>query len=99
MITRVRIKKDEKGMLSMSPLSITFYTKHHCPLCDKAHTILEELQEEIPMEIQKVDIYRSDELIEKYGMMIPVITVADEEIQYGQIHKESLRKRLLTIDK
>lgn len=51
------------------------------------------------MVIQKVDIYESDELIEKYGLMIPVITVNDEEIQYGQIHKESLRKRLLIINK
>ncbi|MDN4072146.1 MULTISPECIES: glutaredoxin family protein [Fictibacillus] len=83
----------------MSPLSITFYTKYHCPLCDKAHKILQELQEEIPMEIHKVDIYGSDELIEKYGLMIPVIAAGDEEIQYGQIHKESLRKRLLTINK
>ncbi|WP_425589808.1 glutaredoxin family protein [Fictibacillus fluitans] len=83
----------------MSPITITFYTKNHCPLCDKAHKILEELQEEVSLEIRKIDIYQSEELIEKYGLMIPVITAEGEEIQYGQINKESLRKRLLTINK
>ncbi|MDN4525778.1 glutaredoxin family protein [Fictibacillus sp. NE201] len=80
-------------------MTITFYTKNHCPLCDKAHKILEELQEEVSLEIRKIDIYQSEELIEKYGLMIPVITAEGEEIQYGQINKESLRKRLLTINK
>nr|WP_090236894.1 glutaredoxin family protein [Fictibacillus solisalsi] len=80
-------------------MTISFYTKKHCPLCDKAHMILKELQEEMPLEIRKIDIYQSDELIEKYGLMIPVIAAEGEELQYGQINKESLRKRLLTINK
>ncbi|WP_257351891.1 glutaredoxin family protein [Pseudalkalibacillus decolorationis] len=77
-------------------LKVQFYTKKNCPLCDKAYLILEELQKEFDFAIEERDIYKKDEWLESYGLMIPVVQVNDEDIEYGLIDKESLRKRLLT---
>ncbi|MCH1625759.1 glutaredoxin family protein [Fredinandcohnia quinoae] len=71
------------------------YSKLDCPLCMKAKKVLEEINDEIPLEIREVDIYKDDQLLEKYQIMIPVIEIDGEEVQYGIIEKETLRKRLL----
>jgi thiol-disulfide isomerase/thioredoxin len=74
--------------------NLIFYTKIHCPLCDKAHKLLQELQTEIPFTIEIVDIYNDDALVEKYGMMIPVVEVDGEEIDYGIISMDKVKKAL-----
>ncbi|PAM94538.1 hypothetical protein B4N84_12130 [Flavobacterium sp. IR1] len=48
-----------------------------------------------------MDIYKDDELLLNYQLMIPVAAVQTEEgieeIDYGQLSKEKIRKRLLQI--
>jgi thiol-disulfide isomerase/thioredoxin len=78
----------------MGQTKVVFYTKIHCPLCDDAHKLLQDLQTEIPFQIQIVNIYENDTLIEKYGLMIPVVEVNGEEIDYGRISKEIVKKAL-----
>lgn len=70
------------------------YSKLDCPLCMKAKKVLEEINEEIPIEIEEVDIYKDDQLLEKYQIMIPVVEIDGEEVEYGIIHKEMIRKRI-----
>lgn len=76
------------------PMQIQFFSKVNCPLCDKAYKILEELKNELNLQIEVIDIYQSDDLIEKYGLMIPVIVTDGDEVDYGNISKEHLRERL-----
>jgi thiol-disulfide isomerase/thioredoxin len=78
----------------MGQKNLIFYTKIHCPLCDKAHKLLQELQTETPFTIEIVDIYNDDALVEKYGMMIPVVEVDGEEIDYGIISMDKVKKAL-----
>jgi thiol-disulfide isomerase/thioredoxin len=78
-------------------LTIHFYTKENCPLCDHALIILEELQEELDFIIEERNIYTNDEWLERYGLMIPVVQVNGEDLQYGKINRIALRKRLLTL--
>jgi glutaredoxin len=77
-------------------IKITLYTKGNCPLCDKGYTILEELKEEFEgqLEIKTIDIYKDEYLIEKYGLMIPVVIIDGDEVDYGMISKAILRERL-----
>jgi len=74
---------------------IIVYTKKGCPLCDEAIEALEELKKEFKFKIKEVDIYKDDELLEKYQLMIPVIEMDNEMIAYGKIEKNFLRKRFL----
>ena len=53
-----------------------------------------ELQAQFAFRLQLVDIEESDELTEKYGLMIPVVELNGEEIQYGQIEKELIMEKL-----
>jgi glutaredoxin len=79
----------------MEPIKVIMYSKNICPLCDKAKRVLEEIQEEIAIDLEEIDIYQDDALLEKYQLMIPVIEIDGEEIAYGLIQKEPIRKRLL----
>lgn len=71
------------------------YSKIDCPLCDKAKKVLQDLGNEVPLEIEEIDIYKDDQLLEKYQIMIPVVEIDGVEVAYGIIHKEFIRKRLL----
>jgi glutaredoxin len=73
---------------------LILYSRKKCPLCDKAKDILLEIQNEHPFELEEVDIDESDALTEKYGLMIPVVEIEEEVVQYGQIDKTVIMKRL-----
>ncbi len=81
----------------MKILTVTFYSKENCCLCDEGLDIVEELQEEYPLTINVVDIYKDDALLEKYQIMIPVVEVDGEEVDFGILSKEKIRKRLLSL--
>lgn len=70
--------------------TVKLYTRKRCPLCEKAKKILLELKETMAFQLEEIDIEKSDDLIEKYGLMIPVVEVNGKEVQYGQIDKKSL---------
>jgi len=78
-------------------MKVVLYSKEDCCLCDNAKAILQELQQEFSFQIEEVDIYKDDVLLEKYQIMIPVIEIDEEEVQCGIIQKDVIRKRLIKI--
>ncbi|MBM7661518.1 glutaredoxin [Bacillus mesophilus] len=79
----------------MKTAMITFYTKENCPLCDKAKLIIEELANEFSITIEEKDIYKDDQLLELYQVMIPVISLNGEELAYGLIDYQDVRNQLI----
>ncbi|TKD71033.1 glutaredoxin family protein [Pseudalkalibacillus hwajinpoensis] len=75
--------------------SVILYTKETCPLCDEAYYLLQKLQEEVDFSLETVDIYQDESLLEKFMVMIPVVEIDGEVVDYGRLSKISLRKRLL----
>lgn len=79
---------------------VKLYTRKGCHLCENAEAIVMELQEKWNFQYKEEDIDRSDELTEKYGLMIPVVEIDGEEVQFGQIDKnfinEALSRKLLS---
>ncbi|MDO6657910.1 glutaredoxin family protein [Anaerobacillus sp. 1_MG-2023] len=75
--------------------SVILYSKETCPLCDEAYELLLELQEEEMFSLQIVDIYKDEALLEKFMLMIPVVEIDEEVVDYGRISKKTIRKRLL----
>lgn len=73
------------------------YSKENCPLCTKAKKVIEELGEEYPIVLNEIDIYKDDELLEKYQIMIPVIEIDGNEVESGIIHKEVIKEYLKEI--
>ncbi|HHY20310.1 MAG TPA: glutaredoxin family protein, partial [Bacilli bacterium] len=57
----------------------------------KGQAILEEIQQEVSYNLEVIDIYKDDELLEKYQLMIPVVCIGDEEIDFGQLSKKKIQ--------
>ncbi|MGG3842046.1 glutaredoxin family protein [Anoxybacillus kestanbolensis] len=74
-------------------MKIVVYSKENCCLCDEVKDILRELQ----VEWEEVDIYKNEQWLERYQLMIPVIEIDGEMVAYGRIHKDVIRKRLQKI--
>ncbi|HLS22607.1 MAG TPA: glutaredoxin family protein [Pseudogracilibacillus sp.] len=62
---------------------IQFFTKQDCLLCDEALDLVELVIDQYDVQLEIVDIYTSDTLLEKYQLQIPVLKVKDEEL-YGE---------------
>jgi len=73
---------------------VVFYTRGKCHLCEDAKQILHLLRDDYLFDVVEKDIESSDEWTEKYGLMIPVIEIDGEIVQYGQIDPFTISKRL-----
>lgn len=72
---------------------IQFYTKNNCPLCNEAKALLDMLNTEaIPVE--EIDIYKSDILLEKYQLIIPVIAYKGNEVYGNEMNLENISRLL-----
>ncbi|MCP8970636.1 glutaredoxin family protein [Ectobacillus ponti] len=78
-------------------MKVVMYSKENCCLCDNAKAVLHELQQEFSFTIEEIDIYKDDALLEKYQIMIPVVEMDGEEVQFGIIQKDVIRKRLTKV--
>lgn len=68
---------------------IRFYTKSNCPLCEEAKALLDALNTNNIL-IEEIDIYQSDTLLEKYQLIIPVITYKEKEVHGNEINIENI---------
>lgn len=75
-------------------MKVTFYSKKNCPLCEQGLVILQRLSREMAFDIEEIDIYSDDHLLEEYGLKIPVVEVDGRELGYGQLSEEKLRQPL-----
>ncbi|PEL08236.1 glutaredoxin family protein [Bacillus sp. AFS017336] len=68
-------------------MKLTLYTKENCGLCEEAKESIRLAQSEYKIEVNEIDIYSDDALLEEYQLMIPVIQMDGGTIAYGKIHK------------
>lgn len=52
---------------------IYLYSTPGCHLCDLAKDIIWPLLNDYPLRMEEIDIAESDELLERYGVRIPVV--------------------------
>jgi glutaredoxin len=60
-------------------MNLELYGTAFCHLCEQAETVLRE----IGIEADYIDIADNDELLEKYGIRIPVLKRADTGTELG----------------
>jgi len=75
-------------------VSLTFYYKPGCWLCDTAEEMLNGLMGKYEIEVNKIDITSDDALYELYRFDIPVIEFKDGSTLHGRIKKKDLLKKL-----
>ncbi|HEY7885312.1 MAG TPA: glutaredoxin family protein [Cellvibrionaceae bacterium] len=64
-----------------------------CHLCEDARALLDEASDAVTFTLTEVDIACDDALIERYALRIPVVKLADRELDWP-FDREDL-KRLL----
>ena len=57
----------------MNVATLTLYMTSGCHLCELAEELLWPLLDEFSLRLEPVDIADSDELLERYGVCIPVL--------------------------
>ncbi|MBD8006516.1 glutaredoxin family protein [Bacillus norwichensis] len=75
-------------------MEVLYYTRNKCELCNEGKLLLQLLQEDYPFKIIEKDIDDSDELTERFGLMIPVVEISGEIVQYGRIDLLDLEDKL-----
>lgn len=75
-------------------MEVYYYTRKKCPLCVDGMLVLQMLQRQYPFELVEKDIEESDELTEKFGLMIPVVEIDGEIVQYGMIDPITMEEKL-----
>ena len=74
--------------------SLTLYHAAGCHLCESARRVVAQVREEVPFELEEVDIGGDPELERRYRERIPVVLVDGEEAFVYFVHPEGLRRRL-----
>lgn len=64
-------------------MKIHFYSRPDCSLCHEGLLLLKLVQEDVPFDIEMVNIEEDDALHEKYMLMIPVVEIGGDIIQCG----------------
>lgn len=77
------------------PLRLTLYTVPGCCLCETLRGQLQELRQEIPLELEEVDITGDPELERQYRTEIPVLLVNGRKTVKYRMETPALRQRLL----
>lgn len=79
-------------MSGLESNAFVLYSREKCPLCDKAKLILEEVKFESGIGYKEIDIHTDDDLVEKFGLMIPVVEWKDDIVQFGNVDKLALNR-------
>jgi len=73
---------------------VKFYSRPNCSLCVDGFATLRLVQEDIPFDIELINIEEDDELHEKFMLMIPVVEMDNTVIQYGILDYPTLLEGL-----
>jgi glutaredoxin len=58
-------------------IPVILYTTAGCHLCELADNLLQQINQNLPLTIKHTEIGDDDELVEKYGITIPVVEFAN----------------------
>ena len=75
-------------------IALTIYSRPGCHLCDEMKDVVKRVAQSIPLQLEEVDISRSRDLEEQYGLEIPVLLVDGKKAAKYRVGEEDLRKIL-----
>lgn len=76
-------------------MNVKYYSRANCELCVEGLRTLKFVQEDVPFNIEIIDIEEDDDSHEKYMLMIPVVEKDGKILQYGQLDYATLAEALL----
>jgi hypothetical protein len=86
--------RPEPGGRGRSGHLVLLYHAPGCHLCEGARRVLRQVQDEVPFELEEIDITSNEELEQSYRERIPLVLVDGEEAFTYFVHPDGLRRRL-----
>ena len=77
-------------------VTVRFYTRRGCHLCEIAEAVLRAEQARAPFVIAVLDIDADPELQELYSLLVPVTLLPDGEEMHYRVDPQRLRAALAT---
>lgn len=74
---------------------ITLYTRANCCLCEEMKEAVRKVAEELPLEIEEVDVDRVPDLKHKYGDEVPVLFINGRKAFKYRATVKELKKKLV----
>jgi hypothetical protein len=78
-------------------ITLHFYTREACSLCDSALAVVKRVQRRVPFHLECVDIDRDPALREHYGTVIPVLAHEKGELARSFFDEKTLLEALQKI--
>ncbi len=75
-------------------ITLILYTTAGCHLCELADLILQTLAKQYPLNIISTEIGDNDELVERYGIRIPVVKFPDNTDIGWPFEQRDIQKKL-----
>ncbi len=73
---------------------IRLYTRRDCCLCEEMKGVVRDVAEEVPLEVEEVDVDSEPDLREKFGADVPVLFIDGRKAFKYRVAARELKKRL-----
>ncbi len=73
---------------------IRLYTRRDCCLCEEMKGVVRDVAEEVPLEVEEVDVDSEPDLREKYGGEVPVLFIDGRKAFKYRVAARELKKKL-----
>ncbi|MFD1716454.1 glutaredoxin family protein [Georgenia deserti] len=77
-----------------SEVRVVLYGRDGCHLCDRARATLERVRAETGESYVEIDVDSDDDLRERYGELVPVVTVDGTQQGYWRIEADRVKAAL-----
>ena len=81
--------------MNAEAIDVTLYMRPGCHLCNVAKHQLRALGMTHPLRVVEVNIEDDDDLVKRYGLEIPVVAIAGEDITSAPIDLDAVRQAVL----
>ena len=76
-------------------IEVTIYSRPGCHLCDEMKAVVARVARSVPLALEEIDVSRDPELEARYGVEIPVLTIAGKKAAKYRVTEEELRRLLI----
>ena len=80
--------------MSGGPPRLKLYSKPGCHLCDEMKLVIERVRTRVPLTLDVVDISTDQQLMDRYGLEIPVLMVEGKKAAKYRVTEKELEERL-----
>ncbi len=78
-------------------MRVTIYSKPGCHLCDEMKAVVHRTMVDQDVSVEEVDISTDPDLLDRYGLEIPVLMIDERKVAKYRITEAELRRILIGV--